>query len=121
MREFLTASEIEALYAQGVRQIPVGDQIVLTDLGRERAVQLGMALGTKVETVPVVPKLPNSPSPQTAPSDIALGSRPRGCLHTHLETGSSAVPAGSKAGLAASVPSESIVQQLIEAIRRLNE
>jgi hypothetical protein len=129
MKEFLTARDIEDLVARGIRQIPTGENIVLTDLARERAAQLGVALmqggdaaapapvslGLRVP-VPAAP-LPTRTSPPIAPS---LGPKPKGCLHSHIETGSAVPTATRSAGAVPGPSSDSVVDQLIEAVCRLS-
>ncbi len=44
MKIFYTERDIETLYAQGVRQLSVDDNVVFTDLAREKVKSLGMAL-----------------------------------------------------------------------------
>lgn len=44
MKTFYTAHDIEDMYAAGARQVEVNDDVVLTDLAREKAEKLGVAL-----------------------------------------------------------------------------
>ena len=55
MKTFYTERDIEDLHARGVTEIAVDDDVVLTDLAREKAEQLGVRLkqGGASETVPV--------------------------------------------------------------------
>ena len=41
---FYTERDIEDLYARGVMQLDVNDDVVITDVARERAMKLGMRL-----------------------------------------------------------------------------
>lgn len=43
-KTFYTERDIEEMYARGVTSIDIHDDVVLTDLARERALKLGMRL-----------------------------------------------------------------------------
>jgi hypothetical protein len=128
MKEFLTARDIEDLVARGVRQISISEDIVLTDLAREKAAQLGVAL-VHGATAPAPPgsdlRAPVSaatlPLKTLAPAVTSLGPKPKGCLHSHIETGSAAPEATRAAGLDAGPPSGSVVDRLVEVVRRLGQ
>lgn len=44
MKTFYTERDIEDLYATGVTEIEINDEVVLTDLAREKAMALGLQL-----------------------------------------------------------------------------
>ena len=44
MRTFYTGNDIEDLAASGVKQLEIGSGVALTDMARERAEELGIAL-----------------------------------------------------------------------------
>ena len=123
MRQFLTATDIEDLAARGVRQIPVGDDFVLTDVARERAVQLGIALVNAAAPAPSGPHAPPPPAPSAARTPAALtapGSKPKGCLHHHPLPGTAPATALGSTPSPSGTPPGSAVDQLVEAVRRLN-
>jgi hypothetical protein len=131
MREYLTARDIEDLVARGVHQIPITDGVVLTDLAKERAAVLGVDLVQPGQArQPSNPAPANTPSPtfgqptSTAPRHISLGPKPKGCLHGHLEAGRAATrpPAPTGAEVAARAnDTGSLVDRLVDAVRRLNQ
>ena len=125
MKEFLTARDVEDLVVRGITQIPLDENIVLTDLARERAAALGVVL-TKNVTGAEIPPLP---TPLASASSIlssvkalspitSLDPKPKGCLHGHLEPGNGASAASPSAGLTTGSSAESIVDRLVEAVRR---
>ena len=126
MKEYLTARDIEDLVARGVREIPMTDDIIFTDLARDRAVALGVTLLRTPEQAPLqVTPVPHASTPPTSVDPhyrraaISLPLKPRGCLHSYLETGN-LLPSSSMPGTAdASSNSPSLVERLVEALRRL--
>lgn len=44
MKQFYTVRDIEDMHAAGVTQIDIHDDVVLTDVAREKAIALGMQL-----------------------------------------------------------------------------
>jgi hypothetical protein len=44
MKQFYTVRDIEDMHASGVKQIEIHDDVVLTDVAREKAIALGMQL-----------------------------------------------------------------------------
>jgi len=127
MKEFLTARDIEDLAARGVKQIPIGGDIILTDVARETATALGITLVNAATTAPVESQPgPQVPTPlrslpiKTAPHSTALGPKPKGCLHSHGEPDSTAPVAAPSAGMTSATPSGSVVERLADAIRQLS-
>ena len=129
MKEFLTASDIEDLFASGVRQVPVGENVVLTDLAREKAAQLGMALTDRPTVAtssprgserPVSVYRPPVPARSSASVPLSLEPKPKGCLHSHIETSSVAQEVVPSAGPVTGPSSGSVVDRLVEAVRQLD-
>jgi len=67
MKTFYTERDIEALHAQGVTAISIDDDVVLTDLAREKAIVLGVQLRQAKE---------ESNPPQKQTSAAAAASAP---------------------------------------------
>jgi hypothetical protein len=127
MKQFLTARDVEDLAAQGVRQIPVDADVILTDLAMERAAALGIALtrgavATSAAGAPVQRELLAPPPAPARPSITAqmVGSKPKGCLHDHIESARTAEPPPRETEAAVEAPSGSVVDRLVEAVRRLS-
>lgn len=80
MKSFYSAQEIEDLARQGVRELLVDDNVVLTDLARQTAGQLGVRLVTsKPNTASNAPaSAPGSAAPKAS---APLPAKPRGCQH----------------------------------------
>ena len=95
MKTFYSAQDIEDLAAQGVRELVVDDNVVLTDLARDTAGQLGVKL--------VAPGRPASrrsaaPAPKAA---APSGAKPKGCQHGPFvrqpgQSGAAAAPTKSR-------------------------
>ncbi|MEJ2557145.1 MAG: hypothetical protein P8186_13130, partial [Anaerolineae bacterium] len=96
MKTFYSAQDIEDLAAQGKAELIVDDNIVLTDLARHVAQQLGISMVYKPRTVPTTASPPVS---TLAPSaSLGLGSKPKGCQHgplTSQHPGAAVVPSSS--------------------------
>lgn len=129
MKEFLTANDIEDLVGRGVRQIPISEDIVLTDLARERAAQLGVALVDRATAMASAPRSADRrepvytaplPTKTSAPANSSLGSKPRGCLHGHIETGGAAPEPAHGTRLDTGSPSGPVVDRLVEIVRQLS-
>jgi hypothetical protein len=71
-KTFYTERDIEDLARQGVTSLEVDDDIVLTDLARDKAMRLGVELVRANDRPPAAPErpyiAPASPSAQSAPS-----------------------------------------------------
>jgi len=134
MKVFVTVRDIEDLAARGVMQVPMGDDIVLTDLAREKATELGLSLvrGTASPASPAP-----SPAPRAQTSAVSLpirtpareipvmGPKPRGCLHNYID-GSRMAPgtvgnSSHMAEAASGSSTDSVVDQLVAMIRQLSE
>jgi hypothetical protein len=67
---FYTERDIEDLYHSGVTTLVVNDDVVVTDLGREKALKLGVELLREFDqpsSAPVRPYITDKPSPSAAP------------------------------------------------------
>ena len=72
---FYSAEDIESLAAQGKKELILDANTALTDLARDTARQLGIALVDGARPAPV--REPSAPSAR-------LASKPRGCQHGPL-------------------------------------
>ncbi len=111
MKTFYSLEDIEKLAAQGVRELVVDEDAVLTDLARDAAAQLGVRL---------VSHSPASAAPKGSThsgSAIASGSsgKPRGCQHGPLTGPPPAPPAARAGGTAA----DGLVDDLVGAVKHL--
>ncbi len=88
MKTYYSAQEIEDLARQGVRELVVDDNVVLTDLARLMAEQLGLRLVTASSALPVQAPAPAPVAPRPAadgaarPAPVAtapLPAKPKGC------------------------------------------
>ena len=67
---FYTERDIEDLYQSGVATLVVSDDIVVTDLGREKAMKLGLELlreHDQPSSAPIRPYITEKKSPSAAP------------------------------------------------------
>lgn len=68
-RKFYSAADIEDLVQRGIRSLEVNDQVVLTDLAYEKALQAGLQLvGQHAATPPAAPIRPYVEEPITPSS-----------------------------------------------------
>ena len=68
---FYTDRDIEDLYHSGVTTLVVNDDVVVTDIGREKARKLGVELlreHDQPSSAPIRPYITEKPSPSAAPS-----------------------------------------------------
>ena len=68
---FYTERDIEDLYHSGVTTLVVNDDVVVTDLGREKARKLGVELlkeNDQPSSAPIRPYITEKKSPSAAPS-----------------------------------------------------
>lgn len=68
---FYTDRDIEDLYHSGVTTLVVNDDVVVTDLGREKAMKLGVELLREYDqpsSAPIRPYITDKTSPSAAPS-----------------------------------------------------
>ncbi|HUF37705.1 MAG TPA: hypothetical protein VMN57_04220 [Anaerolineales bacterium] len=66
-KTFYTERDIEDLAARGVMTLLVNDDVVLTELAREKAERLGVKLAREDKTAPTAPSAPY-PSPESPSS-----------------------------------------------------
>jgi len=109
VKTYYSAQDIEALAAQGVRELVVDENTVLTDLARDMAAQLGIKLVAAGRSAAAG----STPAPKAA---APSGARPKGCQHGPLS--------GSPAMSAAAAPTKSagnspVLDELVGAVRQL--
>lgn len=110
MKTFISATDIEELAAQGVRELTVDEDTVLTAIAREAAAQLGVKL--------VAPGSGRPSSGAAAPArpanqPAAVFGKPKGCQHGPLDEGRSSQPVSS------AKTASPVVDQLIGAVKQL--
>ena len=76
-KTFYTERDIQDMFAQGITSLVVNDEVVVTDLGRERAMKLGFDLIRAAEkdtpqSAPVRPYITKQPSPT---GSVALNAK----------------------------------------------
>lgn len=103
MKTFISATDIEALAAQGVRELTVDEDMILTAVAREAAAQLGVKLVAPGATAPARP----------ASQPAAVFGKPKGCQHGPLDEGRGSQPVSS------AKPASPVVDQLIGAVKQL--
>ena len=110
MKTFYSAEDIEALAEQGITELRLDEDTVLTYLARDTAQRLGISLVSAVRAPLAASGVtPPSSSPRSAPP---LGAKPKGCQHGPLTGGSS----GGSRNLGSS---DSTVSELIGLVRQL--
>jgi primosomal protein N' len=108
MRTFYTGNDIEDLAASGVKQLEIGSGVALTDMARERAEELGIAL-VMSGSAPA-----RKAAVQAAVEKAAtLPARPKGCQHTPLAALTSRAETTGGGG--------PVVDQLVEAVSALKK
>ena len=122
MKTFCSAQDIEDLAAQGKTELIVDDELVLTDLARHTAQQLGIAVVYRSQETPKAAP-PQPQVPVSAPGTLSgagsktivdLGSKPSGCQHPPL-TSQQPAPAVTSNG------SNTVVDQLVGLVKRLGD
>lgn len=110
MKTFYSAADIETLASQGVRELVVDEDTVLTSVAREVAGQLGVKLVTPGERSAARPAA-------NPPAATANPGKPKGCQHGPLTSpGSTATGATPAPGR----PSDArVVDDLIGAVKQL--
>jgi len=76
---FYTERDIEDLYHSGVTTLVVNDDVVVTDIGREKARKLGLELlkeNDQPSSAPIRPYITEKKSPSAAPSLPQIPSAP---------------------------------------------
>jgi hypothetical protein len=112
MKTFYSAEDIEALAAQGVTELRVDEETVITHLGKDTAQRMGITLVYSGKGSPISrPRSTQAPSPRQSSAQIA-GLKPKGCQHPPLPNASAAT--GHSAG-----SSDATVSELIGLVRDL--
>ncbi len=106
MKTFYSASDIETLVSQGVHELIVDDDVVLTSVARETAAQLGVKLAAPGQRVSVSPEA-------VAPAPAVSPLKPRGCQH-HSRAAS-----GQGQGATPQTAASPVVDDLIGAVKQL--
>lgn len=110
MKTFYSAEDMEGLAAQGITELRLGEDTVLTHLAREMAQKLGISLiygGAAPQTASTTAR---SRSAQRSPASVP--AKPKGCQHGPL----AACPSGQGASAASS---DKTVSELIGLVRKL--
>lgn len=128
MKNFWTAQDIENLAAQGKTELVISDNIVLTDLARHMADQLGVAIiNRSQDAAGAVPRVAPTPPPATPVSrptslptpPVRLRGKPKGCQHPPL-SGPQSQPAGAVSNSNPAAPNANpVVDQLVGLVKRL--
>lgn len=106
MKTFYSLEDIEKLAAQGVRELVVSEDVILTDLARDAAEHLGVKLAARGAAT-------TGASPHSAPVP-GSGARPRGCQHALLAGSAPAPSAARSTGQAGT-----LVDDLVGAVKQL--
>jgi hypothetical protein len=112
MKTFISASDIETLAAQGVRELTVDEETVLTAVAREAAARLGV----KLLAPGAAPAAPTRPAAAAVVAGPASPAKPKGCQHGPLSANASAAPAAAPRAASAGGP---VVDELIGAVKQL--
>lgn len=146
MKTFYSLEDIETLVAQGVRELIVDEDSVLTDVAQDAAARLGLKLLPKghgpaapaqpqpVAASPAAPTAGGVPAESRGSYGAQLrGARPRGCQHGPLgegggpaarsQTGPAPAPKaarpGAPSGASSGAPSGGLVDDLVGAVRQM--
>jgi hypothetical protein len=122
VKTFYSLEDIETLVTQGVRELIVDEDSVLTDVAQDAAQRMGLKL--------IKGRSPAASAASFPPAAAAAGAgaKPRGCQHGPLgEPGQAAVtsggtrtPAGGGTGRRSlDGPSAGLVDDLVDAVRKL--
>jgi hypothetical protein len=110
MQTYYTGEDIEDLAARGLNRLEIGSGVVLTDIARELANELGIELITV--NAPQPPSRPAAAS-QPASPPAPLGGKPRGCQHGPVQTSGRTTPPEQ------STASNGVVNRLVDMVSRL--
>ena len=114
MKTFISAADIEELAGQGVRELTVDEDTVLTAVAREMAAQRGIKLvapgaGNRPGFAPSASEKPGL-SGSSAPASVS--GKPKGCQHGPITSGTGS-PRQAAAG------SSAVVDELIGAVKQM--
>jgi hypothetical protein len=114
MKTFYSLEDIESLVSQGVRELLVDEDTVLTDVAREAAARMGLKLAARGQARPA--------AAAAAPVLPAAGgvAKPRGCQHGPL-TGPApaAQPRGAASPAKPAAASGALVDDLVGAVKKM--
>ncbi len=105
VKNFISAAEIEELAAQGVRELTVDEDTVLTAVAQLTAAQRGIKLlapGAAAKTAPAA---------AAAAAPVVVTGKPKGCQHGPISGGNAARPAATG--------SSPVVDELIGAVKQM--
>ena len=109
MQTYYTGEDIEDLAARGSKRLELGPGVVLTDIAREMANQLGIELVNVNAPRPAASAA--APTRPAADRPVPLAARPRGCQHGPIQAGSS--PTANRGA------SGDVVNNLVAVVSRL--
>ena len=119
--KYICMEDIENLAAQGKKELVVDENMVLMDLARDMARQLGIAIVDGSRPAPAKVTPPSAPSAPAktaspvapAPSAPKLGVKPKGCQHGTLPA-----VAARQEQPKVHAGSDGVVDQLVELVRQ---
>lgn len=126
-KTFYTDRDIEDLAKRGVISLVVDDDVVLTDLARDKAMRLGIELVRDVDRPPSAPERPyitDIVSPSASEFDLDPRERPVGPERPYIAklTSPSAEDPGEKAFSAGRSPQDALFEQVrSEVVARLGD
>jgi hypothetical protein len=123
--KYICTEDIENLAAQGKKELIVNEDMVLMELARDMARQLGIALldGSRpapvnapppsASSAPANTATPVAPAPSVRDAAPKLGAKPKGCQHGPLPVG-----AARQEQPKTHPGSDGVVDQLVEIVRQ---
>ncbi len=126
-KQFLTAQDVELYCAEGVRELPANNDVVVTDLARERARELGIRIVPDSSAEPLTPparaETGDRPSSRPSAQTAAASNSPAGGHNQGGGAGTQLSPAELKTAIVAALRQEGIEppRNLDEIIRRVRE
>jgi len=123
--KYICTDDIENLAAQGKKELVVDENMVLMDLARDMARQMGIAIvdGSRpapakatppsAPSVPVTAASPVAPAPSARDTAAKLSAKPSGCQHGPLP-----VVAARQEQQKIHSGSDGVVDQLVELVRQ---
>jgi len=89
MKTFYTERDIEEMHAAGRLEIAISDEVILTDLARERALALGLTLTSGPQApLPAKAKVAEQPQPVDLANQMDLVAQIKGRVVARLGTNS---------------------------------